>query len=72
MYPDWFHPKIQEYWNKEFQLFYNPTNGIDIDGAWIDMNEPANVSDFTTLLTSLLKLSSVLQSPMHESRTTGY
>jgi hypothetical protein len=31
------------YWNNEFQLFYNPTNGIDIDGAWIDMNEPASV-----------------------------
>jgi len=31
------------YWNEEFQIFYNPENGIDIDGVWIDMNEPANV-----------------------------
>ncbi|KAK0441270.1 glycoside hydrolase family 31 protein [Armillaria borealis] len=42
VYPDWFHPEIQKYWDQEFQLFYNPDNGIDIDGAWIDMNEPTN------------------------------
>ncbi|THU91887.1 alpha-glucosidase [Dendrothele bispora CBS 962.96] len=42
VFPDWFHPDIQEYWDNEFQLFYNPDNGIDIDGAWIDMNEPSN------------------------------
>ncbi|KAK0186083.1 glycoside hydrolase family 31 protein [Armillaria mellea] len=42
VYPDWFHPEIQNYWDQEFQLFYNPDNGIDIDGAWIDMNEPSN------------------------------
>lgn len=43
VYPDWFHPKIEEYWTNEFQLFFSPTTGLDIDGAWIDMNEPANV-----------------------------
>ncbi|KAL0955005.1 hypothetical protein HGRIS_003930 [Hohenbuehelia grisea] len=42
VYPDWFHPKVDQYWTNEFKLFYNPTNGIDIDGAWIDMNEPAS------------------------------
>lgn len=31
------------YWNNEFELFYNPTTGLDIDGSWIDMNEPASV-----------------------------
>ncbi|KAJ4475469.1 glycoside hydrolase family 31 protein [Lentinula aciculospora] len=41
-YPDWFHPSIQDFWTNEFALFYNSTNGIDIDGAWIDMNEPSN------------------------------
>ncbi len=25
-------------------MFYNPEQGLDIDGAWIDMNEPSNVS----------------------------
>ena len=40
---DWFNPKTQEYWNKEFDLFYNAKTGVDIDGVWIDMNEPANV-----------------------------
>ncbi|KAJ3486564.1 hypothetical protein NLI96_g4155 [Meripilus lineatus] len=42
VFPDWFHPKAQEYWSKEFEMFYNPQTGIDIDGAWIDMNEPAS------------------------------
>ena len=31
------------YWTGEFQGFYNPATGFDIDGAWIDMNEPASV-----------------------------
>lgn len=33
----------RSYWTNEFRLFYNATDGIDIDGAWIDMNEPSNV-----------------------------
>ncbi|KAJ4477621.1 alpha-glucosidase [Lentinula lateritia] len=41
-YPDWFHPSIQDFWTTEFGLFYNTSDGIDIDGAWIDMNEPSN------------------------------
>ncbi|TFY71663.1 hypothetical protein EVG20_g1354 [Dentipellis fragilis] len=42
VFPDWFHPKIGEYWNNEFQMFYSPDTGLDIDGAWIDMNEPSS------------------------------
>ncbi|WEW54663.1 glycosyl hydrolase family 31 protein [Emydomyces testavorans] len=42
VYPDWFHPLVQEYWNKEFELFFAPRTGVDIDGLWIDMNEAAN------------------------------
>ncbi|KAF9463440.1 alpha-glucosidase [Collybia nuda] len=45
VYPDWFHPKIAQYWDNEFKIFYSPTDGIDIDGAWIDMNEPASFCD---------------------------
>ncbi|KAJ7161454.1 alpha-glucosidase [Mycena crocata] len=45
VWPDWFHPKIQDYWSNEFELFYNPENGLDIDGAWIDMNEPSSFCD---------------------------
>lgn len=33
------------YWNNEFLDFYNPQTGLDIDGAWIDMNEPASVCE---------------------------
>jgi len=35
---------FHSFWNKEFQLFYNPVTGLDIDAVWIDMNEPANVN----------------------------
>jgi hypothetical protein len=35
---------IPRFWNNEFLDFYSPDTGIDIDGAWIDMNEPSNVS----------------------------
>ena len=37
-------PMFHSYWTNEFQLFYNPDTGIDIDGAWIDVNEPSSVS----------------------------
>ncbi|KAH9842419.1 alpha-glucosidase [Rhodofomes roseus] len=45
VFPDWFNPDIQDFWTNEFQLFYNPEYGIDIDGAWIDMNEPSSFCD---------------------------
>ena len=47
---DWFNPKTQEYWNKEFDLFYNAKTGVDIDGVWIDMNESASVSAIISLI----------------------
>ncbi|KAH9483447.1 putative alpha/beta-glucosidase agdC [Psilocybe cubensis] len=42
VFPDWFHPNAQQFWTNEFESFYNPDTGLDIDGAWIDMNEPSN------------------------------
>lgn len=42
VWPDWFHPSVQSFWNNEFKRFFNPADGIDVDGAWIDMNEPAS------------------------------
>ncbi|POV99706.1 hypothetical protein PSHT_13412 [Puccinia striiformis] len=42
VYPDWFHPNAEAFWTHEIQRFFDPTSGIDIDGIWIDMNEPAN------------------------------
>ncbi|KAA8910594.1 alpha-glucosidase [Sphaerosporella brunnea] len=41
-YPDWFNPNTQAYWDKEFAEFFSPETGVDIDGSWIDMNEPSN------------------------------
>lgn len=46
VYPDWFHPEIQEYWNGEFNKFFDSDTGFDIDGLWIDMNEASNFCPF--------------------------
>jgi alpha-glucosidase (family GH31 glycosyl hydrolase) len=42
---DWFNPNTQGFWAGEFQRFFNPDTGFDIDGVWLDMNEPSSVSD---------------------------
>ncbi|KAJ6779720.1 hypothetical protein PWT90_02063 [Aphanocladium album] len=44
-FPDWFAPNVQEFWNAQFDSFFNKDTGVDIDGLWIDMNEPANFCD---------------------------
>ncbi|KAK2855535.1 hypothetical protein FQN49_005102, partial [Arthroderma sp. PD_2] len=45
-FPDWFHPGVQDYWNNQFKLFFDPENGVDIDALWIDMNEAANFCEW--------------------------
>jgi hypothetical protein len=42
VWPDWFNNNTHEFWKTEFANFFNPETGIDIDGVWIDMNEPAS------------------------------
>ncbi|KAH5411779.1 alpha/beta-glucosidase agdC [Parastagonospora nodorum] len=42
VFPDWFHPNTQKYWDDKFEEFFSPETGVDIDGLWNDMNEPAN------------------------------
>jgi alpha-glucosidase len=42
VYPDWFHPDTQQYWDEEFANFFDADTGLDIDALWIDMNEAAN------------------------------
>ncbi|CAE7020263.1 hypothetical protein CFE70_002841 [Pyrenophora teres f. teres 0-1] len=42
VFPDWFHPNTQQYWDEKFADFFDPATGVDIDGLWNDMNEPAN------------------------------
>ncbi|KAH8919533.1 glycoside hydrolase family 31 protein [Atractiella rhizophila] len=46
VWPDWFNPKTNEFWTNEFAQFYHKDTGIDIDGAWIDMNEPASFCSY--------------------------
>lgn len=41
-YPDFFHPASQKFWSEQFKEFFDGEHGPDIDGLWIDMNEPAN------------------------------
>jgi len=43
VFPDWFHPNMQKYWDNEFASFFNADTGVDIDALWIDMNEPSNL-----------------------------
>ncbi|KDQ20770.1 glycoside hydrolase family 31 protein [Botryobasidium botryosum FD-172 SS1] len=46
VFPDWFHPKASSYWTNQFLRFFNKDTGIDIDGAWIDMNDPSSFCPF--------------------------
>ena len=46
VFPDWFAPDTQEYWNQQFKNFFSPEDGVDIDGLWIDMNEASNFCDY--------------------------
>ncbi|KAG6550295.1 hypothetical protein Mapa_008256 [Marchantia paleacea] len=38
-FPDFLHPKIQDYWSSEISEFYKQ---VEFDGIWIDMNEAAS------------------------------
>jgi alpha-glucosidase len=42
VFPDWFSANVSRYWNNEFAIFFDKDTGIDIDGLWIDMNEPSD------------------------------
>ena len=41
-FPDWFAENVTRYWDNEFSVFFSADDGVDIDGLWIDMNEPSN------------------------------
>jgi alpha-glucosidase len=36
---DWLHPNAQKFWTGQVTSFFDPDNGIDVDGIWIDMND---------------------------------
>ncbi|CAE6470893.1 unnamed protein product, partial [Rhizoctonia solani] len=46
VFPDWFHPNVSSYWTNEFKDFFSSNSGIDIDGVWIDMNEPSSFCNY--------------------------
>ena len=46
VFPDWFAPQTQPYWDGQFGSFFDPDNGVDIDALWIDMNEASNFCTF--------------------------
>jgi alpha-glucosidase len=41
-WPDWFAANTQSWWTNEILSFFDPTNGLNIDGLWNDMNEASN------------------------------
>ncbi|XP_077518779.1 lysosomal alpha-glucosidase-like [Amblyomma americanum] len=43
VFPDFSHPAAGDYWREQFRRFHEV---IPFDGAWIDMNEPANFANF--------------------------
>ncbi|KAI1778366.1 glycosyl hydrolases family 31-domain-containing protein [Hypoxylon cercidicola] len=43
VWPDWIAPNTQDWWTDETSRFFDPESGIDIDGAWNDMNEASNL-----------------------------
>jgi alpha-glucosidase len=45
-FPDWFNDDTQGWWNNEFDIFFSPDTGVDIDGLWIDMNEASQFCPF--------------------------
>ncbi|KAI1432490.1 glycoside hydrolase family 31 protein [Xylaria sp. CBS 124048] len=42
VFPDWFAPNTSDWWADEIFRFFDSDTGIDIDGAWNDMNEVSN------------------------------
>ncbi|KAI1317765.1 putative alpha-glucosidase [Xylariaceae sp. FL0255] len=46
VFPDWFATSTQEYWNSQFDKFFDPETGVDIDALWIDLNEASNFCDY--------------------------
>lgn len=47
LYPDWFAPNTSAWWAGEFERFFGSGgDGVEIDGVWIDMNEPTNFCDY--------------------------
>ncbi|KAI1272151.1 glycosyl hydrolases family 31-domain-containing protein [Xylaria sp. FL0933] len=45
VWPDWFAPNTQDWWTNEILQFFDPETGVDIDGAWNDLNEASNFCD---------------------------
>ena len=68
-------PTRFRYWTSEFERFYNPEAGFDIDGSWIDMNEPTSVRHlwlyFVVLISSGLVFWVVLPLPLRRPRRSG-
>ncbi|KAF4125997.1 alpha-glucosidase [Geosmithia morbida] len=67
VFPDWFAENATNYWNNEFALFFDPETGVDIDGLWIDMNEP---SSFACLFPCARALTNFQDNPYEQAK--GY
>lgn len=47
VWPDWFAAGTSGWWQDEILRFFDPETGVDIDGAWNDMNEVSNFCENT-------------------------
>lgn len=47
VWPDWFAASTSDWWQDEILRFFDPETGVDIDGAWNDMNEVSNFCENT-------------------------
>lgn len=34
-FPDWTHPKAQDWWNSEFLRFFDAEKGVNVSGIWL-------------------------------------
>ncbi|KAI0521082.1 glycosyl hydrolases family 31-domain-containing protein [Xylaria bambusicola] len=69
VWPDWFAPKTQDWWTDEILRFFDPETGLDIDGAWNDMNEVSNFCDDVNCDPSQAAASDKRQAPPASHKT---
>lgn len=48
-FPDWTAKGSQEWWTSELARFFDADTGVNVDGIWLDMNEPANFLPYVSL-----------------------
>lgn len=53
--PDFTSQNAQAWWNSEFDRFFNKESGVNVDGIWLDMNEPATFMPYLSVSFGVLE-----------------